>query len=180
MNSLQITEIDEVDIHDETFRILDLSSLNWAFRRLSAIQAKESDIKSLAKAERDRIKSWEDKQLSDINDSKEYFERLVQDYHHRSLLDDPKAKTLSTPYGKSKSRASKATPEQADKDALLEHVLINDMQDYIKKDVKWGDFKKNLSITEKDGAPVVVDENGLLVPGVIVKPESISFSVEVE
>ena len=54
------------------------------------------------------------------------------------------------------------------------------MQDYIKKEVKWGDFKKNLSIAEVDGVPTVYDENGQAVPGVVVKPESVSFVVEVE
>ncbi len=182
MNELQIIDMNntEVNINDETFRILDLNGLNWAFRKLSAIQAKENDIKSLVKAERDRIKGWEDKQLADINVSKGYFEQLVQNYHFHSLLEDPKAKTLSTPYGKSKSRASKATPEKADDAALLVHILSNDMREFVNEEVKWGDFKKSLSVADVDGVPTAFDENGQAVPGVVIKPESINFSVEVD
>lgn len=179
MTNLQIEEIEDVNIHDETFRILNLDTLNWAFRKLSTIQSKENEIKSLAKAEQDRIKKWEDEQLININDSKAFFNRLVEDYHFRTLLENPKAKTLSTPYGKSKSRASKAQPEQSDKDLVLKHILANDMRDFIKEDVKWGDFKKSLKISEVDGVASVFDENGEIVPGVVVKPDSVSFSTEV-
>ena len=181
MNELQALDfnLEDVNVQDETFKINDLNGLNWAFRKLSAYTAKSNEIKMLAKIERDRIKSWEEKQLLEIKDSTAFFERIVQDYHSRILELNPKDKTLSTPYGKSKTRASKAQPESVDNEKLLEHVLSNDMQDYVKKEVKWGDFKKTLTVTEKDGVSVAVDETGQVVPGVSIKPESISFSVEV-
>lgn len=179
MSELQIEETEDINIQDETFRILDIGKLNWAFRKLTAIQAKEDEIKSLANAERDRIKQWEDKQLSPTNDDKEYLSNLVQDYHYRTLLEDPKAKTISTPYGKSKSRVSKAQPAKADDKALLDHILSNDMREFVKEDVKWGDFKKSLSVAEVEGVSVAFDANGQAVPGVVIKPESVSYTVEV-
>lgn len=163
----------------EPFRIVDLSTLNWTFKQLSNLQQKENEIRSFAKAERDKLNEWEKKELDPIENQKEYFDHLIQSYHFEKLREDPKAKTLSTPYGSSKSRASKAAPEQADKESLLSYIQENNMRDYIKEDVKWGDFKKTLTVAELEGAPVVVDENGQVVPGVVVKPEAINYSVEI-
>lgn len=179
MPELQIEDTEDINIQDETFRILDIGKLNWAFRKLTAIQAKEDEIKSLANAERDRIKQWEDKQLSSTNDSKEYLGNLVEEYHYRTLLEDPKAKTISTPYGKSKSRVSKAQPAKADDKALLDHILSNDMREFVKEDIEWGKIKGTLKIVEHGNRLVAIDSNGLIVPGVVIKPESISYTVEV-
>lgn len=170
----------EINVHDETFRILDMSALDWAFRKLAEIKAADAEIKQRADAQYEKIKQWEDKERGKLNEEINYFENLIQDFHFRTLMENPKAKTLSTPFGKSKSRRSAPAPEQVDKKALLEFVQENNMRDYIKEDVKWADLKKSLQITEKDGAPVVVDENGQIVPGVIVKPETINYTVEVD
>ena len=183
MNALQqneLLEIDEIESQEQTqFEITDLDSLNWAFRKLSALKSKEKEIKQLANVERDRIDQWEKSELSTIENSTSFFESLIQQYHAKQLAEDPKAKTISTPYGKSKTRKSKEAPEKANEDELLEYVLENEMLDFIKNSVKWSDFKKTLKIVEISGEKVVVDENGQLVKGVTVKPESISYSVEV-
>jgi len=176
MNELEIVEVEE----KERFEITDLGSLNWVFREvLIPLKAEVEANNAFAKTELARVNDWlKDKNKASL-EKIEYFEHLVQNYHHQLLLNDPKAKTLSTPYGKSKSRASKAAPEQADKDALLVHLLSNDMQDYIKKEPMWGDFKKSLSVANVDGVLTAFDETGQAVPGVVIKPESINFTVEV-
>ncbi|MDH5161482.1 host-nuclease inhibitor Gam family protein [Heyndrickxia oleronia] len=183
MNALQqneLLEIDEIESQEQTqFEITDLDSLNWAFRKLSALKSKEKEIKQLANVERDRIDQWEKSELSTIENSTSFFEGLIQRYHAKQLAEDPKVKTISTPYGKSKTRKSKEAPEKANEDELLEYVLENEMLDFIKNSVKWSDFKKTLKIVEISGEKIVVDENGQLVKGVTVKPESISYSVEV-
>lgn len=181
MNNLQSLELDSEVVPNEVFKITDIESLNWAFRKLSAYQSKINEIQNLAKRERERIDRWERDELKSINDSVEYFEHLVQQYHSSILAEDPKAKTLSTPYGKSKTKTSQAQPEKVEgkEKELLDHILSNDMEDFIKKEVKWGDFKKSLSVAEIDGKSVAVDENGQVVPGVSIKAESTSYSVEV-
>jgi len=54
------------------------------------------------------------------------------------------------------------------------------MTEFIKGSVKWGDLKKKLKVVKVNGQQVVIDENGQVVPGVVVKPESIIYGVEVE
>ncbi|MDE3837903.1 hypothetical protein C0966_00575 [Bacillus methanolicus] len=172
-------EKDQVE-EKQRFEITSLDSLNWAFRKLAAFKAKEAEIIELAKAERERIDMWEEQQKASIKSEMEFFEGLIYQYHAKILRDDPKAKTLSTPYGKSKARKTKEQPEKADESAILKHVLDNDMEEYTKKSLKWADFKKSLKIVETGNNKYVVDENGQVVPGVTIKPEEIKYSVEVE
>lgn len=184
MNLLEEFELNEFEEQQEEvkqrFEITDLNSLNWAFRKLSAYKAKEKEIAELAKAERARIDFWEREEKEKINDSIEFFEMLINEYHAKVLAEDPKSKTISTPYGKSKARQVKAQPKKANEKAILEHVVNNDMKEYIKPALKWADLKKNIRIAEIDGRLVAVDENGQAVPGVEVEPEQIKYSVEVE
>jgi sulfur carrier protein ThiS len=182
MNSLQqieLMEVEEIQSQETTFEITDINSLNWTFRKLTALKSKEKEIKQLANVERDRIAEWEKGELSSITNSTSFFESLITLYHAKQLAEDPKAKTISTPYGKSKTRKSKETPDKANEDVILQYVIENEMDEFIKNSVKWADLKKSLKIVEISGEKVVVDENGQIVPGVIVKPESISYSVEV-
>lgn len=185
MNALQQAELMEVeDIQslestENKFEITDLNSLNWAFRKVAALKSKEKEIKQLADIERERIADWERGELSSITGSLEFFHNLISQYHAKQLEQDPKAKTISTPYGKSKTRKSSEAPEKQDEEQILQYVIENELDEYIKNSVKWADLKKSLKIVEISGEKVVVDENGQLVPGVTVKPESISYSVEV-
>ncbi|MGP9039781.1 host-nuclease inhibitor Gam family protein [Cytobacillus kochii] len=182
MNQLQqieMMEVEEIQSQETPFEISDLNSLNWAFRKLAALKSKEKEIKQLANVERDRIALWERGELTTIEGSVEFFENMISVYHAKQLESDPKAKTITTPYGKSKTRKSKEAPEKANEEEILQHVIENNMDDYIKNSVKWADLKKNLKIVEISGEKTVVDENGQLIPGVTVKPESITYSVEV-
>lgn len=182
MNALQqieLMEVEEIQSQETPFEITDLNSLNWAFRKLTALKSKEKEIKQLANIERDRIAEWEGGELFTISNSLEFFENMIAVYHAKQLEADPKAKTISTPYGKSKTRRSSEAPEKQDEEKILQYVIENEMDEFIKNSVKWADLKKTLKIVEISGEKVVVDENGQLVPGVTVKPESISYSVEV-
>ncbi|WP_350300622.1 host-nuclease inhibitor Gam family protein [Peribacillus frigoritolerans] len=182
MNSLQqieLMEVEEIQSQETNFEITDINSLNWAFRKLTALKSKEKEIKQLANVERDRIAEWEEVELSSITNSVSFFESLVTLYHAKQLAEDPKAKTISTPYGKSKTRKSKEAPDKANEEVILQYVIENEMDEFIKNSVKWADLKKSLKIVKISGEKVVVDENGQIVPGVIVKPESTSYFVEV-
>jgi len=182
MNALQqneLLEVDQLQDAEQQFEITDINGLNWAFRKLSALKSKEKEINQLANVERDRIAEWEKGELISVHNSITFFESHVQRYHAEQLAADPKQKTISTPYGKSKTRKSKETPDKGDEALLLDYVIQNDLAQYIKNSVKWADLKKSLKIVEISGEKVVIDDTGQIVPGVTIKPESISYSVEV-
>ncbi|WP_078430457.1 host-nuclease inhibitor Gam family protein [Alkalihalobacterium alkalinitrilicum] len=191
MNQLQLTQMEELESIDyqneeqlieakERFKINDLGGLNWAFRMLSALEAKKKEVNKLALEEMERIQAWEDKELRSIKGNYDFFAALVHEYHKKQLEADPKAKTLATPYGKSKTRCSKEAPEKVSEDKVLEHIKAAGMDEYIKESVKWGDFKKGLKIVEVDNKKVVIDENGQVIDGVDIKPESVTYSLEVK
>lgn len=183
LNKIELQEIENVELNDETkdrFKIENLDQLNWAFRKINALQGELKEKQQLADAEMQRIKEWLASESKPITDSIEFFEFLIQEYHQEQLKNNPKAKTLSTPYGKSKSRTSKAQPKLADKDAALKFVKENNLTNFIKEDLKWADFKKSLNVGMIDDHPMVIDENGQPVPGVEIEPPKITFKVEVE
>lgn len=182
INSLQqieLMEVEEIQSQEQRFEITDLNSLNWAFRKIAALKAEEKEIIQLAEVERARINDWEKGELNPIHNSIGFFENLVQAYHAKQLAEDPKAKTISTPYGKSKTRKSKEAPEKQNEEQILQYVIENELDEFIKNSVKWAELKKSLKVVDLSGEKIVVDENGQMVPGVTVKPESISYSIEV-
>jgi len=181
LNELEIIEWEEQpEESKQRFQICDLDSLNWAFRKLSAYKAKEKEISDLAAKERARIDMWEAEEKKKIQDSINFFESLIHEYHAKVLAENPRTKTISTPYGKSKARTSRPQPKKVDEATILKHVLENNMKDYIKPTLKWADLKKNLQIAEIGGRLIAVDENGQEVPGVVIEPEQTKFTVEVE
>lgn len=189
MNLLQIDELKdwELDVErkeqeelKQRFEITGLDSLNWAFRKLAAIKAKENEITNLAEAERARIDTWEQEQKKYLTQNIEFFEMLIKEYHAKQLEADPKAKTISTPYGTTKSRASKAQPDKGDETALLQYVKENNMQECVKESLKWTELKKKLRVVSVGDKEIVVDENGQPVPGAAVKPATITYSVELK
>lgn len=163
----------------EAFHIQDMSQLDWAFKTLSEIVGQDNEIKQRADAQRDQINRWEQSERQKLESDMNYFEGLIRVYHQEQLALNPKAKTLSTPFGASKTRTSKEAPEQADKKAVLQYVLDNQMDDYLKHEVKWEDLKKSLKIAEVNGKKVAVDENGAIVEGITIKPETINYTVDI-
>lgn len=182
MNALQqneLLEVDQLQDAEQQFEVTDIDGFNWSLRKISALKEQEKEITTLANSERNRITEWEQKELQPIHNSISFFENHIRRYHMEQLALDPKKKTISTPYGKSKTRKSKEAPEQKNKHDLLQYAIENELDDCIKNEVSWTDLKKKLKIVEISGEKVVVDENGQIVPGVKVKPEMISYSVEV-
>lgn len=184
MNKLQEVELEEIDSDEsefQKFEITDIDSLNWAFRKLSALKSKQKETKQLAEKERLRITSWEQSELAAVRSSIEFFETMAAQYHMKQLEEDPKSKTISTPYGKVKSTTSKAQPDKQDEAKLLAFAKENKLS-FIKvtEEIKWGDLKKTLQVVELNGQQVVVDESGQVVPGATVKPQTTTFKVEIE
>lgn len=182
MNALQQAEIEELEgeeLIEERFRITDQESLNWTFRKVAIYKAQMEETDTIAAKEIERVHLWAAEQHKPVKQSIDFFESLIMQYHMKLLEEDPKAKTLKTPHGKSKSTTRKASPAPLDKDKLLDHVKEAGMLDYIKEEIRWGDFKKTLNIAKADGQTFVVDALGQRVEGVIIDEGGTTFKVEV-
>ena len=104
MERIEILEFDidnneEVKEIKQEFKLHDLDSCNWAFRKLSAIKVKEDKINELSKNEIERINKWKEEELKKTEDNKAFFEGLLTEYFIIQKQVDPKFK-ISTPFGK--------------------------------------------------------------------------------
>jgi hypothetical protein len=188
MNELQELEIQEAEefIMDEEegclgsehrFKITNLDQVNWALRKLAAYKAKAGEINSLAEAEIERIKSWQERELKKLEDSRKFFEGLLEEYHRSRIAQNPKEKTISTPYGKLQI---KKVPQKwnYDDSKLLEWLKKNRPELIrIKEDPNKQELKK---VVQVNGLRVVDLDTGEVVEGIVLEPESEKFIVEVD
>lgn len=183
LQEIELVELNEMQPQEkQLFIIKDIEGLNWVLRKINAANAKLNEIKTLADMERERINAWEKKESAALINDIAFFEQKVIQYHSNVLKNNPKQKSIVTPYGRVQSKTSRAQPEKLDEKALLNYVVANQLP-YVEvineRKVAWGELKKTLKVVQKGDEQIVVDSNGQVVPGVTVKPKTTTFKVEV-
>ncbi|PZM62576.1 host-nuclease inhibitor Gam family protein [Paenibacillus dendritiformis] len=171
LNALFREELEEIEAQEEEerqrFRVTDLESLNWVFRKLAAIEAKRSDVNALADAEVGRIEAYRQRELDKLQSDDEYFRGLIGEYAAARREDDPKFKSEKTPYGSVVFK--KQQPKwNYDDSKLVQWLEQNERSELIrtKKEPVKTEIKKAFTVTE-NGA--VVDSDGQIVDGVMVE-----------
>lgn len=155
----------------EGFKIENLEGATWAFRKLRAIENKETEIKSIAEEEINRVNAWKEKELEQYSKDKEYFSYLLEEFYRAEKAKDKKFK-LSTPYGKVTARKSNKWIYEDEK-SLLEYLKRNEPSCIrVKEEINKTEVKKLF----KDG---VNAETGEILPFVRIEEEE-SISVKVE
>lgn len=163
----------------ERYKIDNLSSLDWAFRKLASNNAELAEKEAFKNAEIEKITSWFDAEKAKTEHANSFFEHLIAEYHASVLAEDSKKKSLSTPNGKVQSTTRKPAivkPEKESLPQLIEYAEKNDFAEFIevKKDLKWTEFKKELSLTED---LKVVDSNGQVVPNIPISEGRTTFKI---
>lgn len=168
MNSLQEQVLNE---EREGFKIDSLEGATWGFRKLRAINEKESELKAIAEGEIQKIQIWLESEIKATQSDREYFEGILTEYYQNERQKNGKFK-LSTPYGKVSSRKTDKYIYE-DEQAIKDYCNVNQLDCIrVKEELDKTEFKKIC----KDG---INQETGELVPGVKVeKVESISVKVE--
>ncbi|WP_068983891.1 host-nuclease inhibitor Gam family protein [Lysinibacillus xylanilyticus] len=187
MNLLQETELHELyEMQPQEKQIIvikDINGLNWALRKINAANTKLNEIKSLADAERERINAWEKKVSAGLASDITFFEQKIFEYHSQVLANDSEQKSIVTPYGRVRSITNEAQPERLDDEELFNYVVANQLP-YVEvstsRKLQWGELKKTLKVVQHGEEQIVVDADGQAVPGVIVKPRTTTFKVEVD
>ncbi|MGB9813498.1 MAG: host-nuclease inhibitor Gam family protein [Thermovenabulum sp.] len=174
-------EIDEelaaAGLLPDRFKITNLEQANWALRKIRAFKAKAREINSLAEAEIERIKSWQDSELKKIESSIKFFEMLLEEYHRSRIVQNPKEKTITTPYGK--MQIKKILPKwNYDDNKLLEWLKKNKPEFIrIKEEPNKQELKKVLKV---DNLVAIDPDTGEVVEGITIEPETDKFIVEVD
>lgn len=171
MNPLFQEELDEIEQQEveerQSFRVTDLDSLNWVFRKLAAIESKKSEVNKLAAAEICRIQDYQKRELDKLARDEEFFRSHVSAYAIMRREADPKFKSEKTPYGS--LTLKKQQPKwNYDDAALVEWLESNERTDLIriKKEPVKTDIKKLFSVTDSGS---VVDPDGVPVEGIYVE-----------
>lgn len=155
----------------EGFKVENLEGATWSFRKLRAIEDKESEIKAVAEEEINRINAWKEKELDQYSKDKEYFNYLLEEYYREEKVKDKKFK-LSTPYGKVTSRKSNKWIYK-DEEGLLNYLKGSEPSLIrTKEEINKTELKKVF----KDG---INAETGEILPFVKIEEEE-SISVKVE
>lgn len=170
-------EATEAGLLPDRFRITNLEQANWALRKIAAFKAKAREINSLAEAEIERIKSWQDGELKKIESSIKFFEMLLEEYHRSRIVQNPKEKTITTPYGK--MQIKKVPPKwNYDENKLLEWLKKNKPHLIrIKEEPNKQELKKVLKV---DNLVAIDPDTGEVVEGITIEPETDKFIVEVD
>lgn len=155
----------------EDFKIENLETATWAFKKLRAIAAKEAEVKEIAEKEIEPIVKWRDEELARYSKEKEYFNYLIEEYYRSERAKDNKFK-LSTPYGKATS-STRDTYFYDDEDSIINYCDENNIEAIkTKKTLDKTTFKKLCP-----GG--INEETGEIIPGVRVeKVTSVSIKVE--
>lgn len=165
---------------EETFKITDDKSADWAIRQIHE-----------AEDERDRLVSLAEEQIIDLNDRiSELKQKCDRDTAYlRSCLIDyfQTVKSKETKTQKSyklisgtlvfKKPSTKITHDDA---KLLEYLENNDGNDFIKlkKSVDWASFKEQLTIS--DDGEVIDTELGTVIPNEVCAVEDVPASFNIK
>ncbi|QNB45865.1 hypothetical protein BR63_05765 [Thermanaerosceptrum fracticalcis] len=177
LDDIQVPQEDQEE-QREAFRITNLEQATWAMRKLRALAAKEAEIRKVAEEEIARINAWLQDEFKGIERSRSFFLGALEGYHRNLIQQDPKAKTVKTPYGKLK--LTKQQPEFQRDDALIKAwAKENKPEVLIPQEPKldWAGLKKQLVV---EGDKAIDLTTGEMVPGILVIEREDKFSVEVD
>jgi len=179
----------EVDIHEfdldeqpdrERFEVTDDSQAAWAMRKLLSIRKRIAENEAIADAERTRIDEWVHQANSKFQPDVAYFEALLTRYAQQQRASDDR-KSIETPYGVVKSRATQDKFKVVDEDEFFKWADEN-LPDAVvsKRSPSLTALKKAVTVESTDTLGLVaMSEHGEIIPGVTVEPGGVNYSVEV-
>lgn len=164
----------------ENFHIADDAQAAWAMRKLLAFKKKIVENENAANAEYQRIDEWLNRVNSRFANDIEYFEAILMQYARVQRQSEGR-KTIDTPYGVVKSRATQSKFKVEDPEEFIRWASINAPQLVnIKTTPNLTALKEFASPEETQtlGA-VAMTIDGEIIPGVTVDPADVKFHVEV-
>lgn len=161
------------------YKIDNLDSLDWAFRKVASYRLDLAEQEAYAKAQIEKINTWLAAERAKAERNIGFFEHLVVEYHASILAENPKKKSISTPNGKVQSTTRKPSiikPDDASLPQIIEYAEQNAFSQFVevKKELKWAEFKKHLTLTDD---LKVVDSNGQIVDGIPLSEGGTSFKI---
>ena len=164
--------VETVETFDDSFKVTDDSSAEWAVRKLAGIRAKQSENQSIADAENSRVKEWLEKVNSDLESNAQYFEAILHPYALQQRASGRKSVVL--PHGTLKTVSGRQKIE-VEESQFIRWATVN-ASDLIriKTEVAKDEIKKLIT---PDG--VAISSGGEILPFVTVTQSEPTVSIVV-
>lgn len=180
--SLALAHPEEADLHPgevhaQRFAITDDGTAEWAMRKLAEVERQALANEARADAWAAKISRWLDSANGALQHSHAYFEGLLVDYARRRREADPRAKTLVLPSGKVTSRATGARALVTQPEQFVEWATAKAPSLVVVKRAPDLTELKRLATLKPEELGVYVD--GERVPGTVMEPPGVSYSVKV-
>lgn len=181
LNALEMLEIEEFEQQEEeikqSFKIQDLETANWAFRKIKVYQKEMESIDELADKEIERIKEWQRKEKNKHEGTISFFNGLLTQYFLEQRESDPKFK-ISTPHGSMGTRKQQPKWNITNPDILLAWLKGNQREDLIKikEEPKLKEIKEKFIQYQNEA----LDENGEVVPGIVVIEQEDKINIKIK
>lgn len=164
----------------ERFEIKDDAQAAWAMRKLLSLRKKMAENEAIADAERTRIDAWLQHANGKFDGDVAYFEAILTRYAQQQRASEDR-KSIETPYGVVKSRATQDKFKVTDEDEFFKWAEEN-LPDaiVIKRSPSLTALNKAVTVESTDTLGLVaMSEHGEIIPGVAVEPGGVNYTVEV-
>lgn len=182
----EVIEAVNQEVIEEEYEVLDLETAAEAQRRISYFRDRQKEIDSIVEKQLEPflkkielIKAWGEEAKQEFIDSENYYthrlEFFLREEVNQQLAKGKKPKkTIKLPYGSIK--LAKQQPEyQKDEEQLTAYAKENGFVK-TKESTDWAEIKKRCSVL----GDKLIDENGEVVPGVLVVERDDKFSLVLE
>ena len=168
------------DREQNNFQVTDDAQAAWAMRKLLSLKKKMIENENIAQREHARMDEWLIRVNGRFESDVSYFEAILTQYARNQRQNEGR-KTIDTPYGVVKSRATQSKFKVDNVDEFLQWAaifaphLIN-----VKTSPNLTALKDFASQEETHTlGSVAMTIDGEIIPGVTVEPADINFTVEV-
>lgn len=160
----------------ERFRIRNDRMCAWGVRKLAEALRRQAQVKAVRDAEVARVDAWAKAESGKFDRDVAYFTAILSEYA-LDVRDVEDRKSVSTPYGVVQTREGGGGWEVSDEAALIAWAKAS-RPDLVKvtESFSLADAKRTLEAA--DGG-VVVPTTGETVPGLKVRPTTVTASVKV-
>lgn len=165
---------EQENTNDDSFKVTDDSSANWALRKIKQYQEQIKSNDDLAQSEIDKINAWKDQENEKAQQSIDYFHSLLAEYAMSKRENDPKFKSMNLPNGKIGFRKrpvkwdfDKSIVDSLKKAGLTDFIRIKEEPDKVS-------IKKSLEVVN---GKAINPNTGEVVEGITIEEQSENFYV---
>lgn len=172
-------EIPEDEEARKAWRVDGLGSATWAMEKALDVAMQQKEIADVAAERVERIQAWAAAEIEKLQGRRDFFEGALKHYALTMRDQDPKKKSVVTPFGTVATAAGREKWSVADETAAL-NALRGTRPELVvtKESLALGEAKKVLEVS--DTGEVIDAVTGLVVPGIAVEVGPITAKVKLD